>query len=269
MTTEHEMIKELLGVYAVDAVDDDERRLVDDHLDECAECRAEVRSHLEVTAMLAGSAAPPSEVWDLIESELGSESTAEGPAPFPLRLPDDARSAAASGPEPGHGAGGDVVSMADRRPRATRWLAGAVAAAAAVASLLAVNVIRQEDRIDELQAALNVSTTERAAQLALADSRAERATLRSADGSVEVLAVIDSSGTGFVFADGLPALPADRSYQLWGVSGDRVISLGVLGSDPRVVVFPAGAPLNGLAITDEVSGGVVASEQQPVVSGVI
>ena len=72
-------IEELLAVYALDAVDEDERALVDDYLRENPRAVAEVESYREALSYLhAGAAAPPG-LWERIATELES-------APPPLRL---------------------------------------------------------------------------------------------------------------------------------------------------------------------------------------
>ena len=67
----------------------------------------------------------------------------------------------------------------------------------------------------------------------------------------------------------LPALPADRTYQLWGVVDDQAISLGVLGTNPDITAFQVDDAnrVAAYAITDEAAGGVIASQNQPVVVG--
>ena len=86
--------------------------------------------------------------------------------------------------------------------------------------------------------------------------------------------MLTAAGTGFVIddaGDGLAPLPADRTYQLWGVVGNRTISLGLLGSHPGIVPFSVAgsAPVTEFAITSEVAGGVVASHNPPVAVGAI
>src|SRR5205814_1949498 len=49
----HQEIEELLGAYALDAVDTDERDLVDAHLAGCPRCASEVAGYRETAAMLA------------------------------------------------------------------------------------------------------------------------------------------------------------------------------------------------------------------------
>jgi hypothetical protein len=81
--------------------------------------------------------------------------------------------------------------------------------------------------------------------------------------------VLTATGTGFVEAGGLTSLPRSKTYQLWGLIGSRKISLGLLGSAPRVVPFTVAGnePVDAFAITAEHAGGVVQSTNQPVVAG--
>jgi hypothetical protein len=60
-TLGHPEVQELLGAYALDALDPGEADAVDLHLRECPRCRAEVEEYRETAAMLAfgGVAAPP------------------------------------------------------------------------------------------------------------------------------------------------------------------------------------------------------------------
>jgi hypothetical protein len=87
--------------------------------------------------------------------------------------------------------------------------------------------------------------------------------------SGDVTVVLTKSGTGFVQAGQLSRLRADQTYQLWGVVGDKTISLGLLGARPTVVAFSVAgsAAVSAFAITAEHSGGVVQSTNQPVVAG--
>ena len=76
--------------------------------------------------------------------------------------------------------------------------------------------------------------------------------------------VLAGDGTGYVVADSLPTLTEDRTYQLWVIVDDQVISAGLLGNDPDVVQFRAEGDIAGIAISNEIAGGVVVSEQEPV-----
>jgi hypothetical protein len=239
----HDPVEELLGAYALNAVDDDERELVEAHLAECPRCRAEVDQHREVAAHLARSGAPaPGGLWDRIAEAIGTADE----TPPPLRLVVD------RGPR------------AERTPR--RWRAGgaiAVAAAAAVAIVaLSVSSVRQQDRITQLEDATGVAA---AAGDAFADPDARIAELRDEGGDVLVRAAVLDDGAGFLLAGPLPELDG-QIYQLWGATADEVVSLGTMGSDPTVVAFPADAAITQLMITAE-DEPVAAPTTAPLASG--
>lgn len=70
----HKQVQELLGAYALDAVDADEAEIVELHLRNCPRCRAEVEAHREAAALLAHVGAPaPEGVWDRITEQLEAE----------------------------------------------------------------------------------------------------------------------------------------------------------------------------------------------------
>jgi anti-sigma-K factor RskA len=239
----HDELRSLLAPYALDAVDADEAETVELHLRECAACRAEVAEFRETAAALATTYEPtPPALWDRIAGAID----------------DEARPQSA-----------DVVPFAGRRPDgARRRIAVAVAAAAAaVIAVLAVQLVRQGDEIDELRVALGDRTMLSAALAAESNPDSRSVELKSSDGVVVARAVLLPNGTGFLLSDGLPAVGDDRTYQLWAVVGTERISAGVLGNDPHVVPFQAAGDVSALALTEEVSGGVVASQNQFVAAG--
>jgi len=70
----HRELQELLGAYALDAVDPDEAAAVEEHVASCPRCRAELAEHRETAAMLASVGAPaPEGVWDRIAAELDAD----------------------------------------------------------------------------------------------------------------------------------------------------------------------------------------------------
>jgi anti-sigma factor RsiW len=242
MSQHHDEFSELLGVYALDAVDPDEREAIERHLADCPRCRAEVQDHREVAALLASSGADaPAGLWDRIAGTLD-----EAPPPLQLHVV------------------GQPTTARDRRPRAVRWLptTALAAAAALLIAVLGVEIRDQDHRIDELQAAM-VDPLLTAYEQALADPASK--VIELGDGTS---AVVTRDGGGYLRASSLPRLGADRTYQLWGRVGAELVSLGVLGSKPEIVPFEA-TSVTLLAITEEVAGGVVRSAAVPVVSGVI
>ncbi len=67
----HDDVAELLGAYALDAVDPDEAALIEAHIDECPRCAAELAQHHEVAALMANAGSDASvELWDKIAARL-------------------------------------------------------------------------------------------------------------------------------------------------------------------------------------------------------
>lgn len=90
--------------------------------------------------------------------------------------------------------------------------------------------------------------------------------LESREGDLSLPVSITEDNRGHLDARALPALPIDRTYQLWGVVGDRRIPLGVLGPEPGVVTFRVHL-FRAFAVTDELAPGVEESLRPAVVSG--
>jgi len=83
-------------------------------------------------------------------------------------------------------------------------------------------------------------------------------------GSTVADAVVTTDGEGFIDGSALPTLAENRTYQLWAIVGERVISVGIMGNRPEISSFRVEGQLAGLAISEEILGGVVVSEQDPV-----
>ena len=238
-------IHTLVGAYALDAVDDDERDVLEAHLSGCPRCRAEVAEHREVAARLAHTGAPaPPGLWSRIAGALEE-------APPPLAL-------APVTP----GAGSSAATPTARRP-SLRWLAAAAAVAAVVASAVGLKVAADTRHLSQRDALARSFVEARNAP------RSRTVELRSTDGDRAVEVVLAPDGTGYVSGGALPALPADRTYQLWALVGDARISAGVLGRTLSLRTFPAVGRAAGYAITEETAGGVVTSRQDPLVVGLL
>jgi anti-sigma factor RsiW len=273
----HSEIEELLGVYALDALDPDTAAEVEAHLDGCVRCSIEVGQHHEVAGLLANSGGTaPSDLWSGIAEQLNGTSHMSWDR-LAARLDPPSRERAARGAVAD--AGPAPVVPHDARRRRSRWAsagAGLVAAAAAVLALgLGLQVHHLHGQVNALQSSPQLSAAERAA---LASPTTRRIPLVPAvsTGShgTPATIVLTADGTGFVVdgtTGGLATLPADRTYQLWGVVGARTVSLGLLGPRPGVVPFSVAgsAPVTEFAITDEVAGGVVTSANQPVAVGTV
>lgn len=264
MSDPYDEFTEVLGAYALDAVEPDERERIERHLAECPRCRAEVAEHREVAALLSqtGADAPPG-VWDRIAAELSP------PAP-PMRLevsaPDDGTPGLVV-PEPD----AEVVQIERARRRVPARTLGAVAAVAAcLVAVLGFLSFDQSRRIDRLESAVSERTIEGLANDAVASSELS-AQLTGTAGEAE--AVVGSSGQGFLIMKDVPAPPEGDVYQLWGKVDDAVLSLGTFGGDTPVVAFSIDpARLDDVelfAVTQERAPGVDVSEQEAVLAGTV
>lgn len=231
----HDEIQELLGAYALDAVDPDERIEIDDHLRDCARCRAEVAEHRGTAAFLAHTGADaPEALWDRIASSI------DAPNVIPL-----------APPQLGFG-----VRRRNRWPQAMALVG---AAAAVVIGFLLVQVHDQDRRIDRIQGGDEFA-------LVLQEPGVRVAHLTA--GNTELPVALTRDGKAYLQASALPALAQGRTYQLWGQAGRDLVSVAVLGRDPDVVSFDV-TGYAALAITEERAPGVVQSKNQPIASGAL
>ncbi len=224
----------LLGAYALDALDDDERTRVEAYLEASPSARHEVDELRESAASLALApvddvSAPPA-LWDRISSEITS----------------DQRDA--------------VISLDARRGRGRAVATGvlAVAAAIVVAVLVTTVVVRNNS-------SSNTGNLAAAFNHAVAQDGAHQVSLKQANGTEVARVVLLPDGTGYLKNDSMQPLPNDKTYQLWALSGDTskpvAISAGVLGSDPHAVAFHLDSKPNGFGVTVEQSPGVAQSTQ--------
>lgn len=244
-----EDVVELAGLYALDALEPDERSQFEAVEAASAEVRAEVDAYREVAAVLAQAvetvpSTPSPDVWRSIHAAVTGEAEE-------ARRPKLAT----------------VTDIRDHR-RWTRWAALVSAAAVLVSVALGVRVFNLQNQIDER------TIDELAAQAVTAEG-SRLVTLDGQEGFEASTAtiVLGADGIGYLLSDNLTSLPAERTYQLWVIVDEaedtRVISAGVLGSDPRVSQFSAVGNVTGFAITEEVAGGVPVSEGPTVAVGLL
>jgi anti-sigma-K factor RskA len=305
-------VQELLGAYALGALDDDERDLVERFIERSPEARAEVARHQAVAEQLGSmaAAAPPTDLWDRINSQVEPERPAASPAPTSLM--------------PASTVVTDLSTERVRRRGGMAWLV--TSAAAAIALVLAVALIAQTQRLGDLNetiaaqeisnaqldnelasreaqiAALNDTVSlqgdqlgqmntvlterdgeisnllaslsedpiQRAANLAAGDPTSVLINLAAPDTTQPQLTIVlEQDGRGYVTNSDLAPLDPEHTYQLWAIFGDgRVISAAVLGNQPGADTFVVDMDgLEALAVTEEIDGGVVASENAAVAVG--
>jgi anti-sigma-K factor RskA len=251
----HQELDDLLGAYALDAVDGDEREQVEQYIRRSPRARAVVAEYRQTAAFLAhtGDEAPP-QLWERIE---------EGLAESPPQL---------ATPE-------KVAPLTRRRSgfRAlpARRIAAAVAAAAAllVVGVLAVKVVQQDDRISDLARDADRRGVLTAAEAASSDPNATKIRLSSPDGALAARVVYLPDGKGYLVPSNLRRLPTELTYQLWARVGERqsprAISASVLGPDPEVTAFRVRGPVLGFAITAEQAPGGVSPGNAAVAEGTV
>jgi hypothetical protein len=108
-------------------------------------------------------------------------------------------------------------------------------------------------------------------QYADANPGARRVTLSSADGKINVPVVVLPDGKSVLGRGDLPVLPKShfQAYQLWGIVGDQVVSLRLVGANPDFVSFTAPTNITMLFMTVEDESGAGRSTKMPVVSGLL
>lgn len=258
---EHDRVVELLGAYALDAVDPEEKWLVERHLAECPRCRSEVDDVRQVAADLAitsglESEQPPPAIWDRVAAGIAaSEARARdlpgGPSGEASRRPAD------------HSSG------SQHRYHRLAWLGGAVAgAAAAVIAALAIGLVHTESQVHRLQSALAGQGSQLAVGAALASPGHQVVELRSGDGAQLAEVVVQHNGVGYFVRSTMTELPSSQTYQLWASINGRLISLGLLGRQPASgAAFSLGSSAAGareLMVTVEPAGGVARPDRAPI-----
>jgi anti-sigma-K factor RskA len=263
-------LDELLPLFAVDALEGEEREQVARYVERDAAARAEVDSLREAASFLPHPPrhAPPS-LWAGIEETLrGPADASPRPPVLPLARPNAVLLAESSPRELPPAKLLPRGSPPDeRRPqpwsRRTKLLALAAAVAlllaVSVSAVLGVQVANQQDRIDALAAEMHADTVSRQAAMARTMPGAHSARLM-ADGDAAGQVVMLPDGSGWFVHSDLAALPEDRTYQLWaviddGAGGARYVSVGVLGREPGATAFRATAPVRAFAISEEPVGG--------------
>jgi anti-sigma-K factor RskA len=246
-------LDELLPLYALDALDGEEREQVARYVDRDADARAEVESLREAVSFLPPrGVAAPSSLWVGIEGALGAPAPDLDVGAPPLRLVTP----------PTEGA---------RSRRGRRVVALLAAAAIVLAVVLGVQVVRQQHRIDDLAAEMHAGAIEQQAMAARGSPDAHMIALDAMRGVGGAEVVMLPDGTGYLMEHQLPALDTDSTYQLWAKVGDgdgaRMVSLGLLGRAPGISSFHLAATPTMFEVTAEPATGSDAPGANVVLRG--
>ena len=239
----HESMRDLVAVYALDALEESEAAEVEDHLRQCPRCRDELAGYRETAALLAHAGSPaPEGVWEKISGEIGAGPTLSAP-----KL--------------------SLMIGGQKRPARTWALRAAAAAAVLVLAGTGIEISHQDNRINQLTSALAGQSLLREATAAALDPAAQRLALTSPSGQTQATAAVLPDGTGYVVSEAMPTLRIGRTYQLWSIVSGRAMSAGLMGSHPGVTKFRLADHASVLAVTVEPAGGSVQPTSEPVASG--
>jgi anti-sigma factor RsiW len=225
-------IHELTAAYALDALDPEERRAYEEHLEGCERCQEELASFWDVSASLALAATGPDPSPELREKILAA-TRSEPQNVVPLR----------------------------RAPRITRgWAVGAVAAVAAVVAIaLGAWAVSLHGRLGDANDRL---AADRAALAIVSDPAARAVDLAKGNGKL----VVAPDGRAAMIVDGLAKAPSGKTYEVWVIRGTKPTRAGTFAGGDRSVVAVQGTVGNDavVAVTLERAGGVNAPTTTPV-----
>jgi anti-sigma-K factor RskA len=195
-------VHSLTGAYACDALEELERTAFERHLQACPDCAEEVRGLRETVARLADGVAvvPPQRIRAEVLAQIAVTAQLRPPA------------SATDGGRPGAG------TRADGAGRRGPWL---VAAAVLAASSLGAGTLAW----DQYREAEQARTMTQQITAVVADPNAKKVTA-TMDGGGDVTLVV-SNRRAVVVTAAMPALEADRTYQLWIVRPRAVVSAGL------------------------------------------
>lgn len=242
--TSVDQTRELLGVYALDAVDDVERRRVEILLASDPSARDEVERLRRVTDKLGNAAesAPPAQLWESIQSAIDADSPAHNPL----------------------GSTEPTSIFTSKRHRSVNkpFLAAAAVLAVFVIGGAIFAGVRQDENVPSTIAAMTAMANDAASK-----PGSRTGFLTDPGQTMTVQVVADAQGHGFLMTDPLPALPEDETYQLWAANNGTMISLGMLGSNPEMSMVPIDPSVTELALTREPVSGSVAPTSNPMATG--
>ncbi|MDR7380498.1 anti-sigma factor [Promicromonospora iranensis] len=258
---------DLLPGYAMEALDDLDRRAVERLVESDADARRAVDEYHEVVAAFTVETEPPAGLRASVLERV--RSTPQYPVVSPHSVPPpvgrtpgaDARATVApDSPQTGAASGddGDVVDLAARR-RPRRWgmAAVAVAAAAAIAvpTTIAVQVTAEREQLREQSEIVSEMLADPDASL-----------VRGAVEGGGEASVLVADGDMLFRAENLPAPDPGRAYQLWVVAADgSVSSAGVLSvTDGETTSLVRGSDGVGMAVSVEPESGSEQPTSDPV-----
>jgi Anti-sigma-K factor rskA, C-terminal/Putative zinc-finger len=247
-----------VGSYVVNALNPDEREEFEAHLAVCPTCSREVVEFGETAAelsLLASVPPPPTALRGSILSAI-SEIRPLPPEPPSEAAPAESAPSATSVPaEPGRA----MDELALRRQRRRTRILGVLVAAVVAAAVALGGVVYTLVQGQQAQVAQQAAETE---LLTAPDVQTYSTTMK--DGGQISFVVSRSLNRAMFIGKDLPAVGADRRYQLWTLEGQQAIpdNLVAGGGDRKEFFREPLSGVTGLAVSVEAAGGA----QQPTPS---
>jgi anti-sigma-K factor RskA len=246
----HDDASELLASMALDALDEETQRRMEEHILTCPECQGELDALREVASALGNTyEVPPEDLWSKISTRLYETDPTEAPTP-PVFL-------------------GDFDPARPHRVRRIRSLILTVSLAAAAAVVfLGLNLASTSGHVTNLENAL-ASNGHNGVASALATPGHQVVTLSDTNHKALASFVLLPDGRGYLIHSKMPSLPSTETYQLWNIVGSSPVSIGVMGPSPRAVAFTyvSSTGPSKLAVTIEPAGGSLTPAKSLVASG--
>lgn len=250
----HQDYQEMLALHALDALDQADLQVMQEHLATCEECRAALdgwRDTASAFVHVAEPVEPSPQVRDRILKSVRAESS-HAPA------------------------SANVIQLKPKAPRRLGSFPRFTAIAASltfVTLIIGLVILWQQNRTARTElarlSALNEETQRARARdqeilelLNLPGTRlAQLAGTKDAPAAHAVLAYDPKSGRAILITDGLPPAPAGKAYQLWFIVGDLPLPGAVFAIDAGgKAVSPDQVPAQALrtavfAVTQETASG--------------
>lgn len=226
-------IHALSGAYSINALDEVEGELFEDHLATCPECQAEVDSFRETAVLMAEttSVPPPPALRDRLLADIATV------RPLPPV----------------------VTSIHSRRRRRFPALVAAAAAVAVIGGGAVVVSSWNNDETSQQQ----VSAT----QQVIRASDAKKVELSLDDGADATLVRSASMGKAVLITKDMPAAPTGKVYQMW-LQNDAgaMVPAGLMpkGPDQEVLLEGDAGTATAVGITVEPAGGSSVPTTNPI-----
>jgi anti-sigma-K factor RskA len=252
----HEQFADDLSLYALGALQGEERLTVEKHLEECSACRRELeqlRGDLALLALSASGPRPPSRSRERLMAAIAKE---------PRR------------------------AVQPRLPARRAWWNGLEWAAAVAGVVIVVLLMHQNTDLRRRVVDLEMNSSKQDQQLREANELL--ATLTSPDAAHFTLVAgktppqpqgkaiyVRGSGTLVFLASNMPPIPQEKIYELWLIpTSGAPIPAGLFKPNARGAAavikpsLPAGVEAKTFAITIEPETGSSAPTSQPIMVGI-